>query len=210
MPSSPMRCAMCVGATILPPRCTCWWEAVFWFHPAVWWIGARLLEERERACDEAVLQSGNEAEVYAEGILGVCKLYVESPLACVSGISGSDLKKRIVRIMTQRFADRLQLRQKVDLGDDRRKRHCPADRFRFAERGSGPCSVASPGYRYCCACIRRYASIKPNKSGDNMVRMMIRPGRPIRNRRFHPGHAHSKRLWSPVLPDLSIAELVQI
>ena len=27
-------------------------EAVFWFHPLVWWIGARLVEERERACDE--------------------------------------------------------------------------------------------------------------------------------------------------------------
>jgi len=27
-------------------------EAVFWFHPLVWWISARLVEERERACDE--------------------------------------------------------------------------------------------------------------------------------------------------------------
>ena len=27
-------------------------EAVFWFHPMIWWIGARLVEERERACDE--------------------------------------------------------------------------------------------------------------------------------------------------------------
>ena len=75
-------------------------ETVFWFHPLVWWIRARLVEERERACDEAVLQSGSDAEVYAEGILNVCKFYIESPLTCVSGISGSDLKKRIVRIMT--------------------------------------------------------------------------------------------------------------
>src|SRR4029077_8475763 len=27
-------------------------QAIFWFHPAVWWIGRRLIEERERACDE--------------------------------------------------------------------------------------------------------------------------------------------------------------
>ena len=25
-------------------------EAIFWFYPLVWWIGGRLLEERERAC----------------------------------------------------------------------------------------------------------------------------------------------------------------
>ena len=31
-------------------------EAIFWFYPAVWWIGTRLVEERERACDEAVLE----------------------------------------------------------------------------------------------------------------------------------------------------------
>lgn len=87
--------------------------ATFWFHPAVWWIRARLLEERERACDEAVLQSGNEAEVYAEGILSVCRYYFEFPLECTSGISGSDLKTRIARIMTQRFADKLTFDRKL-------------------------------------------------------------------------------------------------
>ena len=67
-------------------------EAVFWFHPLVWWIGARLVEERERACDEEVLRLGNEAQVYAESILKVCQFYIESPLACVSGVTGSDLR----------------------------------------------------------------------------------------------------------------------
>jgi len=74
-------------------------EAIFWFHPLVWWFGARLVEERERACDEAVLSLGCEPRDYADAILSVCKLYLESPIVCVSGISGSDLKRRIVRIM---------------------------------------------------------------------------------------------------------------
>jgi bla regulator protein BlaR1 len=74
-------------------------EAAFWFHPLVWWIGARLVEERERACDEEVLQSGSEPGVYAESILQVCKFYLESPLKCVAGVTGSDLKKRIESIM---------------------------------------------------------------------------------------------------------------
>jgi len=73
-------------------------EAVFWFFPPVWWIGARLVEERERACDEEVLRLGNEPEVYAESILNTCRFCLQSPLACVSGISGADLKKRILRI----------------------------------------------------------------------------------------------------------------
>ena len=37
--------------------------------------------------------------MYAEGILKTCEFYVESPLACVSGVTGSDLKKRIEQIM---------------------------------------------------------------------------------------------------------------
>src|ERR1035438_8814305 len=35
-------------------------EAIFWFHPLVWWIGARLIEERELACDEEVLRLGSQ------------------------------------------------------------------------------------------------------------------------------------------------------
>ena len=54
-------------------------EALFWFHPLVWWLGARLVDERERACDEEVLQLGGEPQAYAESILRVCEFYLESP-----------------------------------------------------------------------------------------------------------------------------------
>jgi bla regulator protein BlaR1 len=90
-------------------------EAVFWFHPFVWWIGARLVDERERACDEAVLSLGNEPQVYAEAILNVCKIYLESPLRCVSGVTGSDLKKRIQAILTGRVAGELNFLKRVAL-----------------------------------------------------------------------------------------------
>ena len=88
-------------------------EAIFWFHPLVWWIGSRLIDERERACDEEVLRLGSEPQVYAEGILNVCKFYLESPLPCASGVTGSDLKKRIEAIMTNRMAHRLTTARKV-------------------------------------------------------------------------------------------------
>jgi bla regulator protein blaR1 len=82
-------------------------EAVFWFHPLVWWIGSRLVDERERACDEEVLRLGSEPHVYAESILKTCQFYVESPLSCVPGVTGSDLKKRIERIMAHRHGTTL-------------------------------------------------------------------------------------------------------
>jgi uncharacterized protein (TIGR03435 family) len=88
-------------------------EAIFWFHPMVWWIGRRLVDERERACDEEVLSLGNSPEVYAESILKVCEFYLESPLDCISGITGSDLRKRIQNIMTNRAAQKLGAGRKV-------------------------------------------------------------------------------------------------
>ena len=91
-------------------------EAVFWFHPLVWWMGARLEEERERACDEEVSLLSRRPQVYAESILRVCKFCSESPLACVSGITGADLKKRIVQIMTAQTGRRLDLSRKLILG----------------------------------------------------------------------------------------------
>jgi bla regulator protein blaR1 len=90
-------------------------EATFWFHPLVWWIGARLVEERERACDEEVLRSGNEPVVYAESILQVCRHYLESPLECAAGVTGSNLKKRIETIMGPRVGRSLSPWRKLAL-----------------------------------------------------------------------------------------------
>ena len=84
-------------------------EALFWFHPLVWFIKARLIEEQERACDEEVLRLGGDPQVYAESILRICEFYLTSPLICVSGIAGSNLKKRIEDIMRNRVALKLSL-----------------------------------------------------------------------------------------------------
>ena len=73
-------------------------EAIFWFYPVVWMVGRKLIEERELACDQAVLEQ-SEAEDYAEGILNVCKLYSNSPLSCVAGVTGADLRTRIKLIL---------------------------------------------------------------------------------------------------------------
>jgi bla regulator protein blaR1 len=89
-------------------------EALFWFHPLVWWIGARLVEEREHACDAAVLGAGSDPECYASGILDVCQHYIAAP-NCAAGVSGADLKKRVRSIMTFRVAPRLHVAKQTIL-----------------------------------------------------------------------------------------------
>jgi beta-lactamase regulating signal transducer with metallopeptidase domain len=75
-------------------------ETALWFHPLVCWIGNRMFQERERACDEEVLRLGNQPRVYAQGILKVCELSLESPFECVVGIAGGAyLRTRIDAIM---------------------------------------------------------------------------------------------------------------
>ncbi len=88
-------------------------QATFWFHPLVWWLGARLVDERERACDEQVVELGSERQVYAESILKVCEFCVGSPLACVSGVTGADLKKRMVHIMSHHVVRKLDFSRKL-------------------------------------------------------------------------------------------------
>jgi uncharacterized protein (TIGR03435 family) len=49
-----------------------------------------------------VLQQGAAPGAYAQGILTVCRFYRERRLLCTSGVTGSDLKKRIEGIMNHK------------------------------------------------------------------------------------------------------------
>jgi bla regulator protein BlaR1 len=150
-------------------------ESLFWFHPAVWWLGNRLVEDRERACDEAVVESGREPHVYAESILKVCEFCVESPLPCVPGVSGADLKRRIASIMSHRPARALSASRKLLLavafvlavaapivaGALHKSQDSTATQ---TQNASSPAAYAS-------------VSITPNTSGGDQVGLMFGPGK---------------------------------
>jgi bla regulator protein BlaR1 len=88
-------------------------ETLFWFHPLVWWIGKRLVDERERACDEDVLQQGCEREVYAQAMVKVCEFCISARFDCIAGIRGSDLKARIEAVMMNRTSLKLSYPKKA-------------------------------------------------------------------------------------------------
>lgn len=48
-------------------------KAVFFFHPAVWFIENRLSLEREMACDDAVLAANFSPRAYAESLVGLAE-----------------------------------------------------------------------------------------------------------------------------------------
>jgi beta-lactamase regulating signal transducer with metallopeptidase domain len=75
-------------------------QALFWFHPLVWLIGAKLVNEREHACDEGVLTEGNEPVAYAETLLEVCKCSMESQSICVARATSGDLTARVRAIIS--------------------------------------------------------------------------------------------------------------
>lgn len=48
-------------------------RAFYWFNPLVWLMGRRLREESERACDDAVLETGVKGSAYAAHLLDVAR-----------------------------------------------------------------------------------------------------------------------------------------
>ena len=51
-------------------------KALFFFHPAVWWIDSRLALEREIACDDMVLEQTANARTYASSLVSVAEKVV--------------------------------------------------------------------------------------------------------------------------------------
>ena len=139
-PFSPTNCGTCAAATICPRQFICGGGRLL-VLPVGLVARARLIDERERACDEEVSRLGSDPQVYAESILKTCEFCVGSPLPCVSGVTGADLKKRIVRIMTDAFWAQTQFREKNSSDCFRHCSHNRTGRFRRREPIASPRAI---------------------------------------------------------------------
>jgi hypothetical protein len=79
-------------------------KAIFFFHPAVWFIESRLTLEREMACDDAVLAARFSPRAYAESLVGLAEKSflrrgVQLAQAAVSHVQ--QLKLRLAEILRQ-------------------------------------------------------------------------------------------------------------
>jgi beta-lactamase regulating signal transducer with metallopeptidase domain len=73
--------------------------SLLWFHPLAWLIDRRLLAEREMWCDETVIRLSGEPKLYANSLWKVAQIGLGWPVAGVSRAAGSNLKRRLERMM---------------------------------------------------------------------------------------------------------------
>jgi len=77
-------------------------KAVFFFHPAVWWIERRLTLEREMACDHFVLSQTDDPHAYAQCLVAVAeKSLFRRGLAMAQAMVGRvrQTSQRVVEIL---------------------------------------------------------------------------------------------------------------
>jgi beta-lactamase regulating signal transducer with metallopeptidase domain len=91
-------------------------ETLFFFHPAVWWLGGVLREQRELCCDDTVLGSSTAPKTYAAALLVVAQ-NGRSTFPLAMNVAGHDSKMqllpRITRILGGAFHSRLELRSSL-------------------------------------------------------------------------------------------------
>ncbi len=77
-------------------------ETLFFFHPAVWWLGRRLRQQRELCCDDVAVQSCPDPLIYATALLRLEERR-RQPLSLAMALDGhrpsSGLRLRIARVL---------------------------------------------------------------------------------------------------------------
>ena len=93
-------------------------EAVLFFHPAVWYVSRRVSVERENACDDLVVSTGWQRVQYADALVRmaeICaelrgdKLLAEATVLAATGDSASHFKRRVLRLLSGEPTARLKL-----------------------------------------------------------------------------------------------------
>ncbi|GAB3355708.1 cytochrome c oxidase assembly factor Coa1 family protein [Lysobacter tyrosinilyticus] len=77
----------------------CVLEALLFFHPAAWWLGRRIRQEREHACDDLAVAACGDAIALAEALTALERQRQSSP-RLVLAANGGSLMQRIKRLLS--------------------------------------------------------------------------------------------------------------
>ncbi len=76
--------------------------AIYWFNPLVWLALRQLRVERERACDDLVLNTGSPPSAYANHLLEIARAVRSTPLAAAAALpmaKPSQLERRLLAVL---------------------------------------------------------------------------------------------------------------
>jgi beta-lactamase regulating signal transducer with metallopeptidase domain len=70
-------------------------EALFYFHPAVWWLSSQIRTERENCCDDIAMELCGNPLTYAKALVSVQEMaYFSTPMAMA--FAGNNRKKQLL------------------------------------------------------------------------------------------------------------------
>jgi len=150
-------------------------RAVFWFHPAAWWLEGELSSLAEEACDSAVLARGYDAREYAETLVEMARAVMRSGARVnVVGVAmpGGCLTQRIRQIIEVGPAPRISRTRMACVAAA-----CAITCVAFAagglDRAQAPTAQSSTGDKPAF----EVASVRPNRSQDPGGHLGIPAGR---------------------------------
>ena len=80
-------------------------ETLLFYHPAVWWMSARIRQERELCCDDLAVNSCGDALCYARALTRIERLRVSAPALAMASTGGPLLYRiqRLIGAKTQEY-----------------------------------------------------------------------------------------------------------
>ncbi len=81
-------------------------ETLLFYHPAVWWMSARIRQEREHCCDDLATTISGDAVAYVAALVRMEELRCEAREVALAA-RGGDLMSRVRRLLVPSTPDRL-------------------------------------------------------------------------------------------------------
>jgi bla regulator protein blaR1 len=85
-------------------------EAIFWFHPLVWWASRQAAAAREFRCDAQAVASRQEVAVYLQSLLRLIEARVATPTALPAGLGflgDASLMNRRASLLAETLGERI-------------------------------------------------------------------------------------------------------
>jgi uncharacterized protein (TIGR03435 family) len=138
-------------------------ETLLFYHPAVWWLSARIRDEREHCCDDVAVAVCGDPVGYATALTEL-EAWRSGGLRLAAAATGGSLLNRVRRIL------------RVEISDDSRTSPLTIGLMALAVTGALAVNAMAQASAPAEAPTFEVASVRPNTSGDNREWSRILPG----------------------------------